>query len=363
MFIGSISLLVIAFVIHLSVGQTQSDANLPSLCCITGDGRNYLINTTFITADCKLKCVCTHDAYLGCVPLCPNTIRKCPAGFTPQKVREAFRNKNQVCLCAKYKCVSAQGSSNTNYCSEGNKVYKPGEVFVRNCNQRCRCQGGQVQCVSLCPNVKPCMIDHTEKDVLVPLSYSKCQCTAKACKPFPYQDKCLVNGHTYKTGDYFVSADCSSNCTCHPGGKVFCVNLCPAQGNPCTLNQQVVLVPQKVPNTNCTCSAAKCVKNNPNQISVVGHIVNSTTQVSPNQPVVPQCTSSNGKIYPVGAVFSDNNCSSQCHCLNGGVISCQPLCFVSLPDSSCTKHKTVQMPTGLPDAQGKNCSCPFVTCI
>lgn len=79
-------------------------------------------------------------------------------------------------------------------CSNGSKLYQPGDEFVTNCNKRCRCQNnGQVKCVSLCPNDKSsCMVDHTEKNVLVPTLYNKCQCTAKACKPFPYNGKFMM---------------------------------------------------------------------------------------------------------------------------------------------------------------------------
>jgi hypothetical protein len=86
------------------------DANLPSLCCITGDNRNYRVNTTFITADCKSKCVCTHDAYLACIPLCPKAILKCPVGFKQQIVSKPIRSNNQICYCPKYECVPIQGS-------------------------------------------------------------------------------------------------------------------------------------------------------------------------------------------------------------------------------------------------------------
>jgi hypothetical protein len=86
------------------------DANLPSLCCITGDNRNYRVNTTFITADCKSKCVCTHDAYLACIPLCPKAILKCPVGFIQQIVSKPIRSNNQICYCPKYECVPIQGS-------------------------------------------------------------------------------------------------------------------------------------------------------------------------------------------------------------------------------------------------------------
>jgi hypothetical protein len=86
------------------------DADLPSLCCITGDNRNYRVNTTFITADCKSKCVCTHDAYLACIPLCPKAILKCPVGFIQKNVSKVIMNNNQICNCPKYECVPIQGS-------------------------------------------------------------------------------------------------------------------------------------------------------------------------------------------------------------------------------------------------------------
>ena len=86
------------------------DADLPSLCCVTGDRRNYAVNTTFITADCKSRCVCTHDAYLACIPLCPKAILKCPVGFMQQNVSTPIINKNQVCFCPKYECVPLPGS-------------------------------------------------------------------------------------------------------------------------------------------------------------------------------------------------------------------------------------------------------------
>ncbi|CAB4029992.1 kielin chordin [Paramuricea clavata] len=366
MIIGSI-LFVITFV-SLDLSSGQSDANLPSLCCITGDNRNYRVNTTFITADCKSKCVCTHDAYLACIPLCPKAILKCPVGFIQQIVSKPIRSNNQICYCPKYECVPIQGSAtaSSTSCSNGSKLYQPGDEFVTNCNKRCRCQNnGQVKCVSLCPNDKSsCMVHHTKKNVLVPTLYNKCQCTAKACKPKPYNDKCVVNGHTHTSGDSFVSSDCSNKCTCHPGGNIFCVPLCSSKGITCKLDEQAVQVQKKVINTTCTCPALKCVKNS-QTISVVGHVVNPSIQVSTKQPVLPKhsCTTPSGKIFNIGAVFSDNNCTSQCFCQNGGVISCHALCSPSVPDSSCTNHKTVQMPTGLPDAQGKSCSCPVVTCI
>ena len=79
--------------------------DIPSLCCITGNRINYAVNTTFITSDCKSKCVCTHDAYLACIPLCPKAILKCPVGFKQQIVNTPVANLNQVCYCPKYECV------------------------------------------------------------------------------------------------------------------------------------------------------------------------------------------------------------------------------------------------------------------
>ena len=88
-----------------------------------------------------------------------------------------------------------------------------------------------------------------------------------------------MNGHTYTSGDNFVSSDCSNKCTCHPGGKLFCVPLCLPKGNTCKLDEQAVQVQEKVVNTTCTCPALKCVKNN-QTISVVGHVNTSTQGIS-----------------------------------------------------------------------------------
>ncbi|XP_028407403.1 zonadhesin-like [Dendronephthya gigantea] len=359
MFIGSF--IVVIIFVNLDLSTAQSDDQLPSLCCVTGDRRNYRINTTFITADCKSKCVCTQDAYLACIPLCPKPILKCPVGFIQRKASELIVAKKRVCTCPKYECVPLSGSSSI-FCQEGNDLHKPGDEFVRNCQERCRCQNsGQVKCVSLCPNNKACMVDHTEKNVLVPTPDNKCQCLVKSCKPVPYNDKCIVDGQTYWSGDSFVSSDCSSKCTCNPGGKVFCIPLCPPQGNSCKLDEQAVMVEKRIPGSTCKCPSVKCVKNN-RVISVVGQHVN---QVPTRQPILPkyQCTTSSGITFPIGSVFTDNNCASQCFCQNGGVISCNQLCYPVVPDNSCTNSKTVQIPTGLPDAQGKSCSCPSVTCI
>ena len=86
--------------------------------------------------------------------------------------------------------------------------------------------------------------------------------------------------------------------------------------------------------------------------------------VSSEQPLHTKhrCITQSGKVYSIGSVFSDNNCASQCYCQNGGVISCHSLCLPVVADSSCKNPKTVQIPTGLPDAQGNSCSCPSVTC-
>ena len=92
-----------------------------------------------------------------------------------------------------------------------------------------------------------------------------------------YADKCIVNGHKYTSGDSFLSSDCSSKCTCNPGGKVFCIPLCTPQGSSCKLNERAVQVQEKVFNSTCTCPALKCVKNN-QTLSVVGHVVTPNTQ-------------------------------------------------------------------------------------
>ena len=63
------------------------------------------MNTTFVTADCKSKCVCTHDAYLACIPLCPKAILKCPVGFTLQIANQTIMNIKQTCSCPIHKCV------------------------------------------------------------------------------------------------------------------------------------------------------------------------------------------------------------------------------------------------------------------
>ncbi|XP_028404110.1 zonadhesin-like [Dendronephthya gigantea] len=347
---------------NLDLSAAQPDAEeLPSLCCITGDRRNYRINTTFITADCKSKCVCTQDAYLACIPLCPKAILKCPVGFKQQSVNETV---TQTCNCPKYECVRIPGeaTSSPNLCRYGGKRYKPGDEFTRNCQERCRCQNsGQVKCVSLCPNNKACMVDHTEKNVLVPTPDNKCQCLVKACKPLPYTDKCDVNGQTYWSGDSFVPSDCSNRCTCTPGGKIFCMPLCLPQGNHCELGEQAVTVQETVLGTNCTCPSYKCAKSD-NHNSVVGQVINPSAQVPTHIFPKHQCTTSSGMTYPIGSVFADKNCTSQCFCQNGGVISCHALCAPVVPDSSCTNPKIVQIPTAIHDAQGKSCYCPHETC-
>lgn len=88
---------------------------------------------------------------------------------------------------------------------------------------------------------------------------------------------CIVNGRTYRSGEKFVSSDCLSKCTCHPGGNIFCIPLCLSQGNACKLDEQAVQTQENVPNTTCTCSVLKCVKNN-QTISVVGHVISPSTQ-------------------------------------------------------------------------------------
>ena len=82
-------------------------------------------------------------------------------------------------------------------------------------------------------------------------------------------DTCVVNGHTYRTADTFASSDCLSKCTCHPEGEIFCMPLCSSQRNTCKLDEMAVQVQEIFSNTNCTCPALKCVKNN-QTISVVG---------------------------------------------------------------------------------------------
>lgn len=85
-----------------------------------------------------------------------------------------------------------------------------------------------------------------------------------------------MNGQTYWSGDSFVSSDCSSKCSCNPGGKVFCMSLCSPQGNSCKLGEQAVIVQKRVPHSTCKCPSLRCVKNN-RVISVVGQHINQGT--------------------------------------------------------------------------------------
>ena len=76
-----------------------------------------------------------------------------------------------------------------------------------------------------------------------------------------------------------------------------------------------------------------------------------------------KCISESGKIYNIGSVFTDNDCTSKCECLKDGVVSCEPMCAVARNDNSCAKIKIVDTPVGLSDAQGNICSCPSFLCL
>ena len=80
---------------------------------------------------------------------------------------------------------------------------------------------------------------------------------------FVSKGNCVLDyGHTtYQSGDSFLSSDCSSKCTCHPGGNIFCIPLCKPLINDCKVNEQAIQVQENVYNSTCTCPALKCVTN------------------------------------------------------------------------------------------------------
>lgn len=81
--------------------------------------------------------------------------------------------------------------------------------------------------------------------------------------------------------------------------------------------------------------------------------------------VMSTCVSRSGNVYQVGQVFSDQNCTLQCHCKDGGKITCRSLC----PDNGHTpdcapfeNQKILNLPVPLPDDDGKSCSCSTKIC-
>ena len=74
-----------------------------------------------------------------------------------------------------------------------------------------------------------------------------------------------------------------------------------------------------------------------------------------------QCIADSGKTYTIGSVFTDNNCTTRCECLDDGIISCQPMCLVRKKDK-CPNPKIVHTQVGVPDAEGRSCSCPSFIC-
>lgn len=74
----------------------------------------------------------------------------------------------------------------------------------------------------------------------------------------------------------------------------------------------------------------------------------------------PKCRSNSGKIYPVGSVFTDRNCTVKCQCFIDGV-RCEPMCEV-VKQKNCL-HQNIEWKTmATPDAQGNSCFCPIPVC-
>ena len=91
-------------------------------------------------------------------------------------------------------------------------------------------------------------------------------------------------------------------------------------------------------------------------------LYNSLHIVLPQRPNTTECITESGKTYSLGSVFTDNECTAKCKCLDDGIIACRPMCVFTKKDNSCPEQKIVYTPVGLPDAQGKSCSCPSFIC-
>lgn len=363
------SILTVISILVWSVAS--SDAEIPSLCCATADGTNYMINSTFTTVDCLSKCICTHDAHLGCVPFCPSTITKCPIGYKREEIMELSGSvdskktflsgaKDKKCFCKKVLCKPLSSNvTKTDNCLEGNKYYKPGEEFIRNCTKLCRCyKKGQTRCVSLCPQEQPCPPDFSEIQVEVPVNYNhdNCKCKVKACKALPLKDGCYFDGRSYKTGDNFISADCTGQCTCLPGDNVFCKHLCLPEGISCQPDEDAIPSTRNVGNSNCTCPSWKCVKRAQNNGSsiVVGQVYKNAQDPLPDQCDV------NGRVYNPGDTFISTDCLSRCTCFPGKVVSCNEV--LCQPDDVICQADEVKKES-IELIPNSTCSCPKWKCI
>jgi len=216
------------------------------------EGRWHKTGEIFAGLSCTGKCSCGDDGYVQCVDLCPTSRVICPNGVQPITVKRKS-SIDSSCYCEEPACPSG--------CLYQGKWHKTGEMFIGlNCTAKCYCgDDGNYQCVGLCPRsfvtcpngVKPIKVKRiASTDPL-------CYCEDPAC---PSDSGCHYKGRSYKSGEGFITPDCSGRCNCNKDGSVECVDLCPNIIPPnCPRGFKAITKKEKVStNPLCYCTEYSC---------------------------------------------------------------------------------------------------------
>ncbi|XP_031549053.1 cysteine-rich motor neuron 1 protein-like [Actinia tenebrosa] len=154
------------------------------------------------------------------------------------------------------------GARSQDVCVIYGKTYKAGESFIdEGCTAKCQCHsGGGISCVSLCPPSRvACKVGETIKYKKDPVASSdgRCFCSVPYCAK---ANVCDVDGVKYEAGQRFTNKACTGQCTCHSGGHISCVSLCPPHQILCPPGKKESS--KKVPAGNdgrCFCDFPICV--------------------------------------------------------------------------------------------------------
>ena len=74
-------------------------------------------------------------------------------------------------------------------------------------------------------------------------------------------ETCVHGDVRMDLGEEHIDAECTSRCTCKPGGRVDCIQLCQPFTSGCQAGQVQQVTKEPVLNSKCSCQVKKCVPN------------------------------------------------------------------------------------------------------
>ncbi|XP_028404372.1 SCO-spondin-like [Dendronephthya gigantea] len=233
-------------------------------------------------------------------------------------------------------------------CSDGGRMYKPGERFISvDCSGSCVCgRDGGVSCVSLCPpkDIR-CKMDEEKVPFSRSIANSTCKCPEWRCEKRKIigfrspakMDVCVDGNNHYNPGEKFISADCTGRCTCFSGKKVGCESLCPTVKVICKPGEIKKQWSEQIPGSKCSCPRWICVKK------------------------AKEFCEFNGEKHKIGEYFVPKDCFGYCRCDGPEAIGCVSLCP---PHGIYCTPGTRKVRTTIPVWPGRsNCTCPSWKCV